>query len=57
MEKHEHSMNCPVCGDRISSESEQDLIQKVRQHGKEKHNREMSEQQVRDMMQQQQMQR
>ena len=54
MEKHEHRMDCPVCGEAISAESEQELIQKFQRHGKERHNQEMTVEQIRDMMKQQQ---
>ncbi|MBC7237528.1 MAG: DUF1059 domain-containing protein [Chloroflexi bacterium] len=46
-------VKCPECGGTISSSTEQDLVNKFRQHAKEHHGMEVSEEQVKHMMQKQ----
>lgn len=42
---------CPVCGGTLSADSEAELINKIKQHGKEKHAMEMTDTQARDLIQ------
>ena len=44
---------CPMCNSEISADTEQDLIQELRQHAKEHHDKELSEEDAQKMVSQQ----
>jgi predicted small metal-binding protein len=50
MEEHEHSINCPMCGEHISAKTEAELIKKFQAHSVEVHGMEKSDDEVRMMM-------
>jgi predicted small metal-binding protein len=49
----QHSTKCPICSGTISAETEDALVKQFQQHAKEKHNRDMNEQQVRETIKKQ----
>jgi predicted small metal-binding protein len=46
-----NNLKCIGCGHKMSAHSEAELISKFRQHAREQHNKEMSERQVKEMIQ------
>jgi predicted small metal-binding protein len=46
----QQSVDCPVCGGTLSAESEDALVQNLQKHAKENHNREMNDQQAKDII-------
>lgn len=46
-----NNLKCIGCGHKMSAHNEAELIAKFRQHAREHHNKEMSERQVKEMMQ------
>ena len=47
------SAKCPMCNREMSEDTEQDLIKSLRQHAKENHDKELSEEDAQKMVRQQ----
>ena len=53
MGEHEHSFTCPACSGTISADSEAELIKMVRKHANEHHDMQLTEEKVKDMIEEQ----
>ena len=49
MEKHKHTVACPVCGGSISADNEAEMIKMVQDHAKKNHNMDLTAEKVREM--------
>ncbi|MHB9031829.1 MAG: DUF1059 domain-containing protein [Anaerolineae bacterium] len=53
MAEHKHSFMCPVCGGVISTDSEESTVKKAQEHAKKEHQKDLSVDMVKKMMQEQ----
>lgn len=53
MGEHEHSFTCPVCSGTIGADSEAELIKMVQKHVSEDHDMQLTEEKVKDMIEEQ----
>ena len=49
MTEHKHSATCPACGGTLTDITEAALVNKVRTHAKESHNKELTKEQARGL--------